>query len=90
MEATARREEGLCCITVADTGIGIDAADMGKIFDPFYRAEESRSRQTGGTGLGLSICRRIVELHGGSISAESRKGEGTTLTVSLPACDGEC
>ena len=90
VEASARREEGLCCITVADTGIGIDAADMDKIFDPFYRAEESRSRQTGGTGLGLSICRRIVELHGGSISAQSRKGEGTTLTVSLPACDGEC
>jgi len=90
VEATAWRQEALCRVSVSDTGIGIAAADIDKIFDRFYRAEASRSRQTGGTGLGLSICQRIVELHGGSIRVESQEGKGTTLTVALPACPDKC
>lgn len=81
----AGREDGLCRISVSDTGIGIDPADIDRIFDRFYRAEGSRSRGTGGTGLGLSICRRIAELHGGTIAAESEMGKGTVVTVALPA-----
>ncbi len=85
VEVRAGREDGLCRISVSDTGIGIGPADIDRIFDRFYRAEDSRSRGTGGTGLGLSICRRIVELHGGTIAAESEKGKGTVVTAALPA-----
>ena len=81
----AGRGDGLCRISVSDTGIGIDPADIDRIFDRFYRAEGSRSRGTGGTGLGLSICRRIAELHGGTIAAGSEMGKGTVVTVALPA-----
>ena len=81
----AGRGDGLCRISVSDTGNGIDPADIDRIFDRFYRAEGSRSRGTGGTGLGLSICRRIAELHGGTIAAGSEMGKGTVVTVALPA-----
>jgi len=80
----AGRQDGLCRISVSDTGIGIAPADIERVFDRFYRAEGSRSRGTGGTGLGLSICRRIVELHGGTIAAASEEGIGTAITVALP------
>ncbi|HOX39295.1 MAG TPA: ATP-binding protein [Candidatus Brocadiia bacterium] len=77
-------EDGICRTVVSDTGIGIKQDDLEKIFDRFYRGEESRSRVTGGTGLGLSICRRIVELHGGSVSVKSEPGKGAIFTVDLP------
>jgi len=73
-----------CRLSVSDTGVGIEAADVDRVFDRFYRADGSRSRETGGAGLGLSICQRIAELHGGTIQIESRKGKGTTVTVALP------
>ncbi len=85
VEVRAGRQDGLCRITVSDTGIGVGPADIERIFDRFWRAENSRSRGTGGTGLGLSICRRIAELHGGTIAAESETRKGTVLTVTLPA-----
>lgn len=72
-------------LKVSDSGIGIDEADLDRVFDRFYRAEQSRSKETGGTGLGLSICRRVVELHGGTIQIDSEKGVGTTVTVDLPS-----
>ena len=71
-------------ITVTDTGRGIPADDLTRIFDRFYRVERSRSRGAGGTGLGLAIARHIVEAHGGRITVTSRINEGSTFQVTLP------
>ena len=72
-------------ISIADDGIGIDAADLPHVFDRFYRTDESRSRGIGGTGLGLAITRAIVEAHGGSIAvASDGPGQGATVTMRLP------
>jgi len=79
------RQEGSVRMVVSDTGMGIDEGDIDRVFDRFYRVEQSRSRETGGSGLGLSTCQRIVELHGGSIQIDSEKGVGTTVTVDLPS-----
>jgi signal transduction histidine kinase len=70
-------------ITVSDTGIGMDAADVSRIFDRFYRTDESRSRGTGGSGLGLAIVRDLLTAMGGSISAESVPGQGSVFRVAL-------
>ncbi|MGW7470283.1 sensor histidine kinase [Streptomyces cyaneofuscatus] len=72
-------------IEVADTGTGIPAGDLPYIFDRFWRAEKSRSRRTGGSGLGLAIVRKLAEAHGGTVSATSTEGEGSTFTLRLPA-----
>ncbi|MBD2197090.1 MULTISPECIES: response regulator [Calothrix] len=69
---------------VRDTGIGIAAADMGKLFQPFVQLDSSLSRRYPGTGLGLSLVRRIVDLHGGSIRVESQLGKGSCFIVILP------
>jgi two-component system, NtrC family, sensor kinase len=66
-------------IEVKDTGSGIDPRDLPKIFDPFFTAKKRT-----GLGLGLSVCERIVKNHGGRIEVESRRGEGTQVTVHLP------
>jgi signal transduction histidine kinase len=72
-------------LTVADTGIGIPADDLSRIFTDFFRAGNARKFSPSGTGLGLSIARSIVEMHGGAISVSSTVGAGTTFTVRLPA-----
>ena len=72
-------------LTVADTGEGMAPAALARIFDRFYRADQSRSLPAGRTGLGLAITKSIVETHRGSITVESTPGEGTTFTVRLPA-----
>jgi len=71
-------------IEVKDQGIGIPAEHIDRIFERFYRADRSRSREAGGTGLGLSIVRHIALLHRGSVEAESHTGEGATFRVKLP------
>jgi signal transduction histidine kinase len=71
-------------IQVQDTGIGIAAADLARIFDRFYRVNSDRSRHTGGSGLGLAIARAIARAHRGSLSARSELGSGSTFLLRLP------
>jgi signal transduction histidine kinase len=80
--ATARN--GAFRLAVRDTGPGIAEADQARIFEEFQQVDNSSTRKKGGTGLGLSISRKIVELHGGSISVESEIGQGSTFWVDLP------
>ncbi len=82
---SCRREDNSVVVEVSDDGQGIPPEDLPRIFDRFYRVDKSRSRELGGSGLGLSICKWIAEAHGGSISIESAPGQGTTVTVRLPA-----
>jgi signal transduction histidine kinase len=84
VESVIKRDEVL--IKVADTGIGISPGELPQVFDRFWRSDPARRRssQRSGTGLGLAICKWIAEAHGGSIRVQSRKGEGTTMTVALP------
>lgn len=71
-------------VTVSDTGIGVPADSIDRIFERFYRADKSHSRKIGGTGLGLSIVKHGVSLHGGSITVKSSEDSGTTFTMVLP------
>jgi two-component system, OmpR family, phosphate regulon sensor histidine kinase PhoR len=68
---------------VADTGIGIPSADIGRIFERFYRVDKGRSRAMGGTGLGLAIVRHVVEAHGEKVQVHSKLAEGTTFSLSF-------
>jgi signal transduction histidine kinase len=79
-----RAVDGSVEIFVSDTGAGIAPEHLPHVFDRFYRADPSRSRTAGGAGLGLSIARWIAEAHGGSMTAESVPGEGSTFTARLP------
>lgn len=71
-------------ITVADNGVGIPAADVPYVFEPFYRADRVRSPLEGHSGLGLRISRGLVEAQGGTLTLTSREGEGTTVTIAMP------
>ncbi len=82
-----RVEAGQVALEVSDTGIGIPAADLPRIFERFYRVDKARSRELGGTGLGLSIVKHLVQALHGSVRASSRVGVGTTFTVTLPRAD---
>ena len=71
-------------LRVVDTGIGIGPDDLPQIFEPFFRGDPARSRDTGGAGLGLAVARAVVEQHGGTIAADSAPGRGTTVTMRWP------
>lgn len=71
-------------VEVQDSGVGIGKEDMAKIFDRFYKANESRTREEGSSGLGLSICQKIITLHHGEITVQSSPEKGTTFKVKLP------
>jgi signal transduction histidine kinase len=77
--------DGQCCrLTVRDTGIGIAAADLPRVLQPFAQAESGLNRRYEGTGLGLPLSRGLVELHGGALTLDSELGRGTTAIVELP------
>ncbi len=80
----ANREEGWAEISVRDTGAGIPAENLRKIFDRFFTTKTSDSQGQGGTGLGLALCRDVIEAHQGRIRVESTVGKGTTFTLKLP------
>jgi signal transduction histidine kinase len=71
-------------IRVSDNGPGVPEAELEQVFEPFFRLEKSRSRETGGTGLGLSIARTIVRAHGGEVALTNRTEGGLLVTVTLP------
>ncbi len=71
-------------VTVSDTGIGVPAAEMPRLFERFHRIETARARSTEGSGIGLALVKELVGLHGGTITADSREGAGSTFTVRLP------
>lgn len=78
-----RNKDGVAII-IADRGEGIPEAALPHLFEPFFRADSSRSRKTGGYGLGLSLCKAIIDAHKGRIEVTSRVGSGTQVTVTLP------
>jgi two-component system phosphate regulon sensor histidine kinase PhoR len=81
------RDADRAVVRVRDTGLGIPSRDLPRIFERFYRVDKARSRATGGTGLGLAIVKHAVEQMGGSVSVESRLGQGSVFTVALPPVD---
>lgn len=85
IEIRGRLEGDRAVVEVRDTGIGLSAESLPRVFDRFYRADPSRSRRTGGAGLGLSIAKAVVERCGGVIQAESWPGRGSLFRVSMPA-----
>ncbi len=84
LEVEANSEAEILQFSVIDTGIGIAPENIDKLFRPFVQLDSSLSRRYTGTGLGLALVRRVVELHGGSVSLESEVGKGSRFTVSLP------
>jgi signal transduction histidine kinase len=74
----------LVTVSVSDSGSGIATEDLPHVFDHFYKADRSRQRGHGGAGIGLAMVRRLVELHGGTVWVESRKGKGSTFFFTLP------
>ena len=80
----AQRASGATVVRVSDTGSGIPADHLPRIFERFYRVDPGRSRQEGGTGLGLAIVKHLVEAHGGRVEAESELGRGTTILLYFP------
>jgi signal transduction histidine kinase len=84
VDVVLTRRSGAAELSVADTGMGIAAHDLPRVFDPFFRADPARSRDAGGAGLGLAVTRSIIERHGGSIACRSASAAGTTVVMSLP------
>ncbi len=82
--ARVKRENDYAVVTVKDTGIGISDADKERVFERFYRADKSRSKEVGGTGLGLSIVKHACLIHDAEITLDSVEGEGTTVVVKIP------
>ncbi|BBX44801.1 SpoIIE family protein phosphatase [Mycobacterium cookii] len=78
------RDDTAAIVTVRDTGIGIPAAEIPRLFERFHRVETIRARSTEGSGIGLALVKELVGLHGGTITADSEEGAGSTFTVRLP------
>ncbi|MBU4139890.1 MAG: PAS domain-containing protein [Euryarchaeota archaeon] len=84
IKITTKKEGDVASFSVSDTGIGIKEEDMGKLFKKFVQIDSGSSRKYGGTGIGLAVTKQFVELHGGTISAQSKFGDGSTFTFLLP------
>ncbi len=84
VSVSTRRKGDMIEFIVSDHGYGISESDIPRIFERFYRVDKARSREDGGTGLGLSIVRHIAIIHKGTIKVESRLGEGSVFTLSIP------
>jgi signal transduction histidine kinase len=87
IQVIADRRNGSVTVAVLDNGNGIPPADIPRMFDRFYRGDQSRSRESGGYGLGLAIAKAFVEGYGGAISATSLAPRGTRIGVELPLSD---
>jgi signal transduction histidine kinase len=86
VELSAFNRKDQVAIIVSDTGEGVAAEHLPRLFERFYRADNARDREHGGAGIGLAIVRALVEAHGGTISAASGgNGAGSTFTIQLPA-----
>ena len=79
-----RREDNEAAITIADTGVGVPASEMPRLFERFHRIETTRARSHEGSGIGLALVKELIGLHGGAITADSAEGVGTTFTIRLP------
>jgi two-component system phosphate regulon sensor histidine kinase PhoR len=79
---TAQRNDAGLMVTVRDTGSGIAASDLPRIFERFYKADQSRA--SGGTGLGLALVKHAVEAHGGNVRVESEEGHGSCFSFTIP------
>jgi len=88
VSARARARAGFVEITVTDSGIGIPREDRSRVFERFYRVDQSRASRTGGTGLGLAIVKHVATNHGGSVSVWSEEGLGSTFTLRIPLAAG--
>ncbi|MFF8638108.1 SpoIIE family protein phosphatase [Streptomyces pilosus] len=84
ISVTARALDGHAVITLTDTGIGVAREEMPRLFERFHRIENARSRSHEGSGIGLALVKELIDLHGGTITAESTEGEGTSFTIRLP------
>ena len=84
LKVAGDRQEKNVTFTVWDTGIGIDESDLGRLFRPFVQLDSGLAREVAGTGLGLALVAQMVRLHGGSVSVQSRLGEGSQFIVKLP------
>jgi len=84
VELSLAREKDSAVLAVEDSGIGIEPADLERIFEPFVRLDEARSRATGGAGLGLAIARSVATAHGGTLSVQSTPKTGSRFVLRLP------
>ena len=89
IQVSLRQKEKSVLFSVTDNGIGIQAEDLPHIWNRFYRADKSRSREKGGLGLGLSMVRQIARIHGAKVHVESVEHVGSRFTVSFPVLEKE-
>lgn len=89
IQLTVETGENATRVRVTDDGVGIPREDAERIFEPFFRVDRSRSKESGGYGLGLSICKRVMEAHGGQIALEPGSGRGATFVLVFPRTEKE-
>ena len=84
IEVKVRQTNGFIDLSVEDAGLGIEAAEQGKIFDKFYRGSNATARKIRGSGIGLSLTKNVAEMHGGEVLVQSEPGKGSTFTLRIP------